>query len=351
MAYSLYLRKVLLHIAFWSIVYLVWVIIFHARALTFTKTLTVQFCFLFFTAANYYLHATILLPRLLFKGNYLTYFLSAFLLLLLSSLARVPIAMYLNMQYFHSDGVLPGFAPIFTDSLLNIGVWVILFVSFRLLYDRLRLQQYAKNMESEKNRAEIDFLNAQFNPHFLFNSINAIYGQIDRSNPEARKMLLRFSDMLRYQLYECNTDRIPVEKEVQYLENYVSIQQSRKETSLQVSCEMDEALRGFFIAPLLFVGFIENAFKYVSNREDQDNYIQIRLWRQEDHLHFFCLNSKDDQIRPSIDHKGIGMQNVKKRLEILYPGAYSLALNEQDHFYEVRLKLKIDEDQLPGSRR
>ncbi len=115
-------------------------------------------------------------------------------------------------------------------------------------------------MAKEKEKAELDFLNAQFNPHFLFNSINSIYGHIDKHNASARNMLLTFSDMLRYQLYDCNSNCIIIDKEINYIKNYVALQQSRKEESLAVNLTIAENVKGFTIAPLLFIAFIEKCF-------------------------------------------------------------------------------------------
>src|SRR6185295_18325000 len=126
--------------------------------------------------------------------------------------------------------------------------WTIVLIAGKLMIDRFRVQQYVDDIARQKERAELDFLNAQFNPHFLFNSINSIYAHIDKHNPTARNMLLSFSEMLRYQLYDCNTNYISVDKEMGYIKNYVAIQQARKESSLQVCLSIGENVTGFLIA-------------------------------------------------------------------------------------------------------
>jgi LytS/YehU family sensor histidine kinase len=190
-------------------------------------------------------------------------------------------------------------------------------------------------------KTELDFLNAQFNPHFLFNSIHSIYGHIDKNNGAARRMLLSFSEMLRYQLYECNTDSIGIDKETAYIRNYVALQQARKEPGLDVKLEISEKVTGFRIAPLLFIAFIENAFKYVGSENEKPQWIHICFNLSDQQLIFRCINSKDDMLRRPIDHKGIGIANTKRRLELLYPGAHTLTINALPATYEIILQLKM----------
>src|SRR5690606_22905121 len=118
-----------------------------------------------------------------------------------------------------------------------------------------------RKMELEKVNAELEYLKAQVNPHFLFNSINTIYFQIDRHNELARNSLSGFSDMLRYQLYECNGTEIGIEKEIRYLKNYVSLQRMRKDENYLIFFEEHGDLTGFNVPPLLLIPFVENAFK------------------------------------------------------------------------------------------
>src|SRR6185295_2402567 len=146
--------------------------------------------------------------------------------------------------------------------------WTIVLIAGKLMIDRFRVQQYVDDIARQKERAELDFLNAQFNPHFLFNSINSIYAHIDKQNVTARNMLLTFSDMLRYQLYECNNSNIAIEREMNYIKNYVELQTARKDDTVAVSISIDESVKGFTIAPLLFIAFIENSFKYVGAAEE-----------------------------------------------------------------------------------
>ena len=198
-------------------------------------------------------------------------------------------------------------------------------------------------LHKQKEAAELNFLNAQFNPHFLFNSINSIYGHIDKQNAVARNMLLTFSEMLRYQLYECSSQYIAIEKELNYLKNYVALQQARKNDNLDINFSVCQDVKGFRIAPLLFVAFIENAFKHVSNHDKKTNRIDISFSRTNELLIFRSHNTKEDTTINSNEHKGIGIANARQRLSLLYPNKHDLDIIQDDRSYDVILKLQLTE--------
>ena len=214
--------------------------------------------------------------------------------------------------------------------------------AYRLLDDHWTSQAQYEALQKEKARTELYFLKAQLNPHFLFNSINSLYAEIDRTNAGARNIILKFTDMLRYQLYECSADTIPIEKEVEYLHNYVALEKLRKEDHVQIDFKTGEGLTGFELAPLLFITFVENAFKYVSNHENKENLISIRLGKDKTHLIFECRNSKDKILsRSLVEDKGIGIHNVKRRLELLYPEMHELTIENEEEFFQVILKIRM----------
>jgi two-component system, LytTR family, sensor kinase len=334
-------------------IYFVWIIGFQSRAFTFSRTLTVQFCYLLFIAANYYFSVYVTIPRLLYRKKYIAFGFSLVGAILVSAALRVPLAMFLNAHYFSPDAqIVQGvqgvqgvpqvtFAQVFFNSALNIFIWVVLIVAGKLMIDRFRLQQYIGKMEQEKLRTELAFLNAQFNPHFLFNSLNSIYGQIDKTNMAARNMLLTFSDMLRYQLYECNTDLISIDKELAYIRNYVALQQARKDERLIVHLDIGQEVRGFSIAPLLFMAFIENAFKYAGYCEERENRIDISFQRRDDELYFSTFNTKETNDRNGLPNKGIGIANAKRRLELLYPDKYCLDIDDGEQTFSISLKINL----------
>jgi len=329
------------HLAGWLVLYGFWVLVFQKRAFTFSQTLTVQFCYLLFIAANYYWATAFTIPRLLYRKQYIAFTGALLAGLILTAWLRVPLATYLNQHYFLVGKPQPGAVQLFQASLLNITIWSVCMIACKLIIDRFRFQQHVDAVEKERARAELDFLNAQFNPHFLFNAINSIYAHIDKHNSTARSMLLTFSEMLRYQLYDCNTPSISIDKEINYLKHYVAVQQSRKEDNLIVHLLVDESVKGFSIAPLLFIAFIENAFKYVGNSEETENSILISFHRDKEELFFKCFNTKEKRSVVNDDHQGIGVANAKRRIALLYPGKHHLAIQEEDGYYEVNLNIHL----------
>jgi len=315
--------------------------IFQKRAFAFSTTVTIQFCYLIFIAANFYFNIYYAVPKFLYKRKYFA-FAAVFLGgIVTAALLRVPVATYLNYHFFLAGKPQPSTSDLFINSLLNIFIWVVCLVAGKLIIDRFRFQQYIDEMAKQKEQAELDFLNAQFNPHFLFNSINSIYGHIDKQNAIARNMLLTFSEMLRYQLYDCNSNMIDIEKEMKYIKNYVALQKERRDDTLVINLCIDENIKGFTVAPLLFIAFIENSFKYVGNAEETDNCIDISIKKENDVLLFRCYNTKEINFKNNIEHKGIGINNAQRRLQLLYADKYNLDITDKENFYEVNLKLQL----------
>ncbi len=329
-------------IALWVGLYLIWITLFRDHVFTVTRTLTVQFCYLLFVAVNYYAQLRYAIPRLLNQKKYLAFALFLPGAIVLTALLRVPLAIWLQVHYFRPGYPSPDALTVFRDSFLNIFIWVIFLVSIRLVLEKIWFRQYVDNMEKERMQNELDFLKAQFNPHFLFNSINSIYGHIDRKNGKARTMLLSFSEMLRYQLYECDVDKIVIEKEIQYIRNYVALQQERKEDNLEVLVDIPDDVRGFTIAPLLLITFVENAFKYVSGYEDRENRVVISLYREQEQMLFRAYNTCDEgMVRLPMEKGGIGIANARRRLDLQYPGRHQLEITDGGESFEVCLRLNI----------
>jgi LytS/YehU family sensor histidine kinase len=337
------MRKRYIDILYWLILYLFWLLVFQKRAFTLSQTATVQFCYLLFVAGNYYLNARYNIPRFLQTRKHLQFALVLGSGIIAAAALRVPVAMFLNKNFFIPGRPQPAAAFVFTDSLINIGIWVICIVAAKLVVDRFRFQQHLDEVKKQKEQAELDFLNAQFNPHFLFNSLNSIYGHIDKQNTTARSMLLSFSDMLRYQLYECNENAVLIDRELNYLRNYVELQRMRKDPKLQICVDIPEDLKGFRISPLLFIAFIENSFKYLGAGNEAGDFVSISFSKTNGELAFLCRNSVVEHIAKLPEHKGIGISNARRRLELLYPARHKLSISDNKKIFEVDLKIAIDE--------
>lgn len=223
----------------------------------------------------------------------------------------------------------------FSIAIFYLGFTMALMLSKNWYKQHLLLQK----IQVENLETELRYLKAQINPHFLFNSLNTIYFQIDKNNTEARTSLHKFSELLRYQLYECNEEQIAIEKEIEYLKSYIDLQRLRKQRNYNICFETDEDVCNFSVAPLLLISFVENAFKHVSSYTDKVNDIQVGLHRQNNYLLFDVVNSKNNNHLPV--QESIGLKNVKRRLELLYANKHELCIQNESSSYSVHLKLQV----------
>ena len=224
--------------------------------------------------------------------------------------------------------------------LLGNAYWIFLAVGIKVFRDRLRSDRRNQRLEKEHTENELRFLKSQMNPHFLFNAINSIYVLIRKDPGLAEHTLARFSDMLRYQLYDCATDYIPIEKEITYLENYMQLEQLRKGPALTIDYCAGPVTH-FSIAPLLLMPLVENAFKFVSSFTDRSNVVQIQLSFDHPEFHFTISNTVDEPSNNGRTVGGIGLENVRRRLELLYPKRHSLSIGNNGEYYTTSLKLQV----------
>jgi two-component system LytT family sensor kinase len=211
----------------------------------------------------------------------------------------------------------------------------------KLAIDRVESGKRIERMEKEKSIAELTYLKAQINPHFLFNSLNSLYAQLEAGSKDTKTTLSALAELLRFQLYDCDTDLIPVHKEVEYLKNYFMLQSIRKENCF-VEFECGEVPGKLEIAPLLLVPFIENAFKYVSDNDTSANFIKAVLRFDNNTLYFYCSNTVMP-VKPADKqaNKGIGLNNVVKRLQLIYGDQYELEAGIKEDIYVVDLKIRL----------
>jgi len=216
-----------------------------------------------------------------------------------------------------------------------------------LLYFQCRdhsMQEYSRQqsdlvekLKTDQLETELKFLKSQYHPHFLFNSLNTIYFQIDEKNESARYTIEILCDLLRYQLYESN-QKVCIRQELDYLRRYIEMQKLRKDEDLRLSIEIDPCLDKQQIYPLLFLPLIENAFKYVSG----NYWINLLIKLDGSKIIFTLENSVVSKEKRSSPRKGIGIENLLRRLELLYPnGQHSLNISDEDLAYRVQLILSI----------
>jgi LytS/YehU family sensor histidine kinase len=196
-------------------------------------------------------------------------------------------------------------------------------------------------LEKEKVKAELQLLKAQVHPHFLFNTLNNIYSVTQNASPEASDMILRLSDLLRYILYECNKPEVSLTQELKIIKDYISLESIRYSKNLDIHIRFPENTDTLLIAPLLLVPLIENCFKHGTSKMLDQPWINIQADLKENILNIKLINGKPNHVEPNGAHNGIGLNNVKKRLELLYPGKYELKILPEADLFVVALKLEL----------
>ena len=195
--------------------------------------------------------------------------------------------------------------------------------------------------KSEKTQAEMKFLKSQINPHFLFNALNSAYTLAYIKDDEAPKVILSISDMLRYLIYECEADRVPLEKEMTYIKNYIAIQQTRLENPKAVKVTWEIENERLMVAPMIFIPFIENSFKHSHIENTKTGTIEIFFKTDKNAIHFSVYNSLPIAAYTKDKVGGIGLDNVKRRLELLYPKRHLLDISQTETQFIVNLKLEL----------
>lgn len=209
------------------------------------------------------------------------------------------------------------------------------FLLFRWLFKQIKS---IINLKNEKAKTELQHLKSQVNPHFFFNTLNNLYGIMEKDS-KARDMVLKLSDMMRYSIYEGQKDRVPLNEELEYLKNYIELQETRyhKKTDIRFEYKIhDDTCK---IMPLLFIILIENAFKHGLENLEENAYIHINLITNEKKLHFEIENNFE--LQEVSDGQGIGLKNLKRRLELAYPNKHSLSFKIDANTYTVKLSLEL----------
>jgi LytS/YehU family sensor histidine kinase len=221
-------------------------------------------------------------------------------------------------------------------------------VAFLMIGMNLGIKLYFKNdsddkrmqvLERQNLKQQLEYLKYQINPHFFMNTLNNIHALVDIDPEKAKATIVELSKMMRYLLYEGNNSLIPLQREIQFLHNYITLMRLRYTDKVTIKTDVPEQIPEKQIPPLLLITFIENAFKHGVSYQ-QDSYINIGILFSDDRLHFECTNSKHPQKQS--EQGGVGLTNVKRRLALIYGSDYTLDINDGDDVYEVKLDIPLN---------
>ena len=206
------------------------------------------------------------------------------------------------------------------------------------LINKVQIQEDTeKQLSEEKSSTEIRLLKAQINPHFIFNSMNNIYSLAYSKSDQAPEAILKLSEMLRYVYYDCNRDEVTLGAEVEYIRNYMAFQKMKSPHEQNIILESEGIDESFRIAPMLFIPFVENSFKYSKIEDLKEARVKIRLSTKKGNLCFKITNTHPDNGK--IAGSGMGIDNVRNRLELTYPGKSSLEIQDNIKLFEVEMKI------------
>nr|WP_256439399.1 histidine kinase [Aquimarina sp. MMG015] len=219
---------------------------------------------------------------------------------------------------------------------------------FKFGWDALIKQREVKELKDSVKESELQFLKSQINPHFLFNNMNNLYSYAIEKSPRTPELILELSGVLRYMLYECKAKYVSLSKEVEQLENFINLGRLQIEGRGTVTLSKNIERANFWIAPLILIVFVENALKHGSSSQTDGILIAMDIKvTNEGMLYFKCSNTYKNQTNTNNLDSGIGLENVKKRLDILYPKAHKLHINNDKDMYEVQLMIDLKKSKEP----
>jgi len=223
------------------------------------------------------------------------------------------------------------------------ALFIVLFVGMlKFAEDWFELEAKKKALENEKLSAELRFLKAQINPHFLFNTLNNLYYLAFTQSPNTTEVIAKLSQMMRYMIYESNHAKVKLSREIEYMENYISLEKLRLNNEIPIKLEVSGNPDQVMIVPLILITFLENAFKHGVSNNFKDAWIRIRIEIVGESCTLWVENSKIPGLATEAGEKsGIGLQNVQRRLELSYPEHYQLDINNESDHYRVKLKLQL----------
>ncbi|MCB0533738.1 MAG: histidine kinase [Lewinellaceae bacterium] len=291
-------------------------------------------------ALPFYVVAYYLVPKLLWRGHK-TYFWICCLLILAFVLF---IRLHWTSWYWTlmtGKTVTASLSKV-TKNLIRDYAVIGFAVALKIIRDWDKKDRLTNQLQTEKRDAELQFLRAQIHPHFLFNTLNNLYGLALQQSPHTPDSILRLSGLLDFILYECNTDRIPLKKEIQLILDYIELEKLRIGDRLQLQFSVEDEGLNALIAPLLLLPLVENAFKHGARAANDAVFIKIDLRVQDQNLYFQVENSKpEDKQEAGNGSKGIGLLNIEKRLKLLYPGQYFMHKSNTASTFLISLKLNL----------
>lgn len=330
-------NRIFQHVLFWGLSFLILTNILKVSVEL--KRIDLIYTFIFHVPIFLivYLNLKLLFPIFLEKRRYFLY--AVFVLALIALGA----GFYTVLFDIWIDYIFSGYYFIAYYGFLDISLYFVIYIFVTSLLRLARGWFQLQEIEKEKTLAELKALKSQINPHFLFNSLNSIYSLSRKNSPKVPEKVIQLSDLMRHVIYNSDVDFILLSKEVEMVRNYIELQNLRTSENEKIRMELvGDGIEGKKIAPLIFLPFVENSFKHGLKSGAENAFVKIKLEVAGNKLSFEIENSKGKQVETeNSKYKGIGINNVKKRLDLIYPDSYSLNIINSEKTYKVVLQLLI----------
>jgi sensor histidine kinase YesM len=330
-------NRIFQHILFWSLSFLILTNIFKVSAeikridLIYTAIFHVPILLIV------YLNLRFLFPLFLETRRYLLYGLSV--LILISAGAGFYIILFDNWI----DYIFSGYYFIAYYGFFDISLYFVIYIFVTSLLRLARGWFHLQEIEKEKTVAELKALKSQINPHFLFNSLNSIYSLARKNSSQVPEKVIQLSDLMRHIIYDSDVEFILLPKEIEMIRNYIVLQNLRTPENEKIELEVIGEIEGKKVAPLIFLPFLENSFKHGLKSGAENPYVKIKIEVLPNDLIFEIENSKGKTTEMTDSkYKGIGIENVKKRLGLIYPNQHSLNISETENSFKVVLQIKLN---------
>jgi len=334
-------NRIYYHSFFWLTYFTYRVLLYGDIKNTYENVAYVQALEIIVKIAVVYFILYFLKPLFFNPGKYLYFAALVLLAVLLASVGQVFIIKLCVNLGIYAPFPINTFPPMhkFFSVMGHINWIVMVTFIIKVVKDAYQNIQINSELQKEKLETELQFLKNQVNPHFFFNTLNNLYALTLRKSNEASQVVLKLSDLMSYMIYETKNDKVLLSKELKYLNDYIELEKLRYGDYLSVDVKLEGKIDTQLVAPLIFVPFIENAFKHGVAKGAKNNSITIYFNVKQNQIEFICNN--DINKKTNLPASGIGLSNVKRRLELLYANSHQLSITNNENRFIVHLKLNL----------
>ncbi|MBO6794796.1 MAG: histidine kinase [Balneolaceae bacterium] len=349
-------QRILWHTLFWVSYAAMYVLIYGSFSDSYLQELQWMITSLPTKMMIVYFTLYFIIPRYFLEKKYITATLISIISLILISVLQRVVDFEIYYPLFNPRGLGDDFFYIPKILKIALGIYpVVALASFiKITKHFYNEEKKSKEYHQQKLQAELNFLKGQVHPHFLFNTLNNLYALTLKKSDSSPEVVLKLSDLLSFMLYECNSPTVPLSKELKLIEDYIALEKIRYDDRLTTVYNVEGDISAGQIPPMLLLPFVENAFKHGTSDSLDKVWVEINVKLRNNELLLSVMNSNgvEKATTPEFEYQqGIGLKNVKRRLELLYNNHFDLAISDTDEMYSVQLSLQIDKLDRPNPDR